>query len=165
MLREVLDLYQDDFLGGFYVSRAPVFEQWVLQEREELQKLTIQGLHVLANHYLAQDDYAAGSIPTLPVAIGIERTLYHMGLYVFAYVGVALFSPWLVHASWLYMLLVLPFAVMVLLTFFRYHAARAQAGWLPFFLWTNFSMLVFLFVPLLDKWHFLVFPYTSINHL
>ena len=64
MLREVLDLYQDDFLGGFYVSRAPVFEQWVLQEREELPKLTIQGLHVLANHYLAQDDYAAGLLIT-----------------------------------------------------------------------------------------------------
>ncbi len=53
MLREMLNLYQGDFLAGFYVRKAPVFEEWALLQRELLQKQAVDGLYFLANHYLA----------------------------------------------------------------------------------------------------------------
>ena len=60
MLREMLNLYQGDFLAGFYVRKAPVFEEWALLQRELLQKQAVDGLYFLANHYLAQGEVANG---------------------------------------------------------------------------------------------------------
>lgn len=99
-----------------------------------------------------KDDYSKGGIPVLPVAIGTGRTLFHIGLYVFAYVGLALVSPWFTSAYILYVVMVVPFALKVLYEFFRYYGANAEKRWLPFFLWTNFSVIVFLVAPVLDKW-------------
>lgn len=102
-----------------------------------------------------KDDYAAGGIPVLPVALGTERTLFQIGLYTFAYVGVALAAPWFVHASWLYLVLVLPFAFKILQEFFRFYRSKGTERWFAFFMWVNISMLVFLIVPVIDKWNFL----------
>ena len=107
-----------------------------------------------------KDDYAKGGIPVLPVSIGTERTLFHMGLYTFAYVGLAVASPFFTSAYFVYALVVVPFAFKVLYEFFRYYQAGAKTRWLPFFLWTNFSVLVFLIAPVIDKWHrFMVHSY------
>ena len=103
-----------------------------------------------------REDYKKGGFPVLPTQLGIEKTLYHMGLYMFAYVGVALAAPWFLRTNILYLLLVVPLTVKVMLEFFKYFRARGQNGWLPFFLWVNVSMLVFLGVPVLDRWFFLL---------
>ncbi len=100
-----------------------------------------------------KDDYKKGGIPVLPAKIGTNATLFHMALYMFAYVGLALASPWFTTAYFFYLLVVVPFALKVLYEFFRYYNTGAQARWLPFFLWTNFSVLVFLIAPVVDKWH------------
>jgi protoheme IX farnesyltransferase len=100
-----------------------------------------------------KDDYEKGGIPVLPAKLGTTPTLFHMGLYVFAYVGLALVSPWFTTAHYLYVLAVVPFALKVLYEFLRYYNAGAEKRWLPFFLWTNFSVLVFLIAPVLDKWY------------
>jgi heme o synthase len=100
-----------------------------------------------------KDDYSKGGIPVLPTKIGTDATLFHMGLYMFAYIGLAVASPWFTSAYFFYLLVVIPFALKVLYEFFRYYNAGAQSRWLPFFLWTNFSVLVFLIAPVLDKWH------------
>ena len=100
-----------------------------------------------------KDDYDKGGIPVLPCRIGTERTLFHMGLYTFAYTGLAIASPFFTSAYLVYGLVVLPFAFKVLYEFIRYNHAGAQNRWLPFFLWTNFSILVFLIAPVIDKWH------------
>lgn len=102
-----------------------------------------------------KDDYAAGNIPTLPVKLGVSKTLFHVGLYTFAYAGVALASPFFLQASWVYALVVFPFAFMLLKEFFRVYKSNATERWLAFFMWTNVSMLVFIFVPVIDKWSFL----------
>jgi protoheme IX farnesyltransferase len=102
-----------------------------------------------------KDDYAKGGIPTLPVALGMERTLFHIGLYTYAYVGVALAAPLFVHASWLYALLTLPFAFKVIQEFYRFNKSKGTERWLGFFMWLNISMLVFLIIPVIDKWNFL----------
>lgn len=100
-----------------------------------------------------KEDYRAGGVPVLPAVVGDERTVFHIGLYTFVYVGVALAAPWFVHASWVYLLLVVPFAVKILIEFFKYQ--KSQSRWFPFFMWTNVSMLVFIIVPVIDKWNFL----------
>ena len=100
-----------------------------------------------------KDDYQKGGIPVLPTRIGTKATLFHMGLYVFAYVGLAIASPWFTSAYFVYLFVVVPFALKVLYEFFRYYQAEAQKRWLRFFLWTNFSMLVFLIAPVIDKWY------------
>lgn len=99
-----------------------------------------------------KDDYKAGGIPVLPSIIGVDRALYHIGLYVFVYVAVALASPWFVETGYLYFCIVMPFALKVLWEFGKYFRAGAREKWLPFFLWVNFSLLVFLLVPVVEKW-------------
>lgn len=96
-----------------------------------------------------QNDYTQADVPVLPAQLGLQRTFFHMGLYTFVYVGLALSAPWFVHARWFHLLLVVPFAVKVLVEFFRY--TRAHQRWLPFFAWVNLSVLVFVFVPVFEK--------------
>lgn len=108
---------------------------------------------VLAIRY--KDDYAQGGIPTLPVALGTETTLFHIGLYTFAYVGVALAAPMFVQASWVFVLLSFPFVFKVLQEFYRYYKSKGAERWLAFFMWLNVSMLVFIVIPVIDKWNFL----------
>lgn len=99
-----------------------------------------------------RDDYEQGGFPVLPVAVGVNRALYHVGLYVFTYVGVALMAPWFLQAHVLYLILVLPMSFKVLWEFKKYYTAGASRAWLPFFLWTNLSLLIYLAAPVMDKW-------------
>jgi heme o synthase len=103
-----------------------------------------------------KEDYSKGGFPMLPVSLGTERTIYHMGIYTLAYVAVAMASPWFVHASWIYLVAVIPVSFKVLQEYWRYYSSKGTQRWLAFFLWTNVSMLVFLVVPVIDKWNFLV---------
>ena len=98
------------------------------------------------------DDYRHGGFPVLPVRLGFERTLFHMGLYTLLYVALAASAPWFVHTGLFYFVLVLPLAFKVLLEFWRFQKKRVASAWLPFFLWVNFSLLGFLASPVLDKW-------------
>jgi protoheme IX farnesyltransferase len=99
-----------------------------------------------------KDDYKMGGIPVLPVMIGTEATLFHMGLYMFAYVALAIAAPWFTGVYWAYGFLVIPFCFKILYEFFMYYRAGGKKRWLPFFLWTNFSILVFLIAPVIDTW-------------
>ena len=105
-----------------------------------------------------KEDYEKGGVPTLPAALGIHRTLLHMGLWTFLYIFVAMGSPWFVQASWIYLLLVGPISFKVLQEFFRFYRSDGQERWLAFFMWTNVSVLIYLFVPVIDKWSFLLIP-------
>ena len=99
-----------------------------------------------------REDYRAGGIPVLPVTVGVDRSMYHIGLYTFTYVGVALLAPWFLQAHALYLLLVFPVSLKLIWEFFKYFQAREARAWLPFFMWTNVSLLVYLAVPVMDKW-------------
>jgi protoheme IX farnesyltransferase len=102
-----------------------------------------------------REDYSKGRVPTISVALGIERTLYHIGIYTFAYVATAVASPWFVHSSWIYILLVVPFGFKIMQEFWRFYRSNGEKRWFAFFMWINVSLLVFLYVPVLDKWNFL----------
>ncbi len=110
-----------------------------------------------------KDDYARAGFPVLPIKIGVRQTLYHIGLYTFAYVALALAAPLFVPSRVVYLVFVIPIALKVLWEFFKYYRSSEQANedailWLPFFLWTNLSMLVFICAPVFDRWCFF---YTS----
>jgi DNA-binding SARP family transcriptional activator len=51
-LWDVITLYQEDFLAGWYVRRAPEFEEWMFMEREQLRRLVVRGLTFLTERCL-----------------------------------------------------------------------------------------------------------------
>jgi predicted ATPase/DNA-binding SARP family transcriptional activator len=59
-LRAALDLYQGDFLEGFYLSESHAFEEWTLQIQERLRRLVAVGLRRLVAVCLGAGDYQAG---------------------------------------------------------------------------------------------------------
>lgn len=104
-----------------------------------------------------KDDYQKGGFPILPVIVGKNRTIYHISFYVWSYVLLALMSPFFVHYSAFYFWMVIPFSILVLFFFFVFVRSSNEKAWLPFFLVVNFSMLGFIFAPVLDKWYPLLF--------
>lgn len=104
-----------------------------------------------------KNDYGRGKFPVLPFVLGDERTKYHISFYVFAYVLLAIMSPFFVPYSIAYLVLVLPFAIITLFQFIKFFKSKDEKAWLPFFLITNFSMLAFIYAPILDKWFPLIF--------
>jgi protoheme IX farnesyltransferase len=104
-----------------------------------------------------KDQYAAAGIPVLPVVIGDQKTLYHIGLYVFAYAAWSVAAPFFL-STWMgYLLVILPFTGKVVWEFLKYNKDQSKRNWLTFFLWTTFSVLVFVIIPVFDKWGELVF--------
>jgi DNA-binding SARP family transcriptional activator len=59
-LWDVIALYQEDFLAGWYVRRAPEFEEWMLMEREQLRRLVVRGLAFLTERCLNEGKEAIG---------------------------------------------------------------------------------------------------------
>lgn len=59
-----LDLYQGEFLHGFYVRNAPAFEEWVIHQRAVLHTLVVHGLYQLAEGYAQAGEYNAGLTTT-----------------------------------------------------------------------------------------------------
>ena len=56
-LQEALELYQGDFLPGFYVQHAPAFEEWVSLTRERLRLAAFDGLFLVSKAAYRQSDY------------------------------------------------------------------------------------------------------------
>jgi len=59
ILRQAMTLYKGDFLQELYVRDAPVFEDWVTQQRNRLHNQAIQGWFGLAQMGLAEGRIAA----------------------------------------------------------------------------------------------------------
>ena len=53
-LRAAVQLYEGDFLAGFYVRHAPEFENWALAQQARLKELVLQALHSLIAHFAGQ---------------------------------------------------------------------------------------------------------------
>lgn len=47
----VVDLYQGEFLQDFYVHDAPLFEAWVVEQREQIHTLVVNALTALVSEY------------------------------------------------------------------------------------------------------------------
>lgn len=101
-----------------------------------------------------KDDYKSGDVPTLPAALGVEKTLYQMVLYTYVYVGLAIASPWFIQTGWFYIFIVIPMSLLVLRETRKFYKAQGQTGWLRYFMLVNISVLFYVFVPVIDKWNF-----------
>ena len=117
----------------------------------------------LAIHY--QKDYKKADLPVLPVSIGYEKTLYQMGFYMLAYVGLIFISPLFLKTGLMYITLLIPLIFILLYQFHEYFYNPSR--WLKFFLWINVSILMCFAVPVLDKWifHYLIRLQNSIAGL
>lgn len=60
LYKEVLELHQGEFLDGFYIQDAPIFEEWLAARRRQLHTQAVHGLHLLAQEYLVQRNYEVG---------------------------------------------------------------------------------------------------------
>ena len=52
-VKDAGSLYAGDFLEGFYVRNAPVFEEWALAQRERLRQAALRAFSTLAAHHAA----------------------------------------------------------------------------------------------------------------
>ncbi len=99
-----------------------------------------------------REDYRKGGIPTLPVVYGVSKTLFHITLWTLAFVAVAILGQLLLHASPIYLMIVLPASFKLIWELQRFVRQPDEKGWLPFFLWINFSLLIYLAAALVDRW-------------
>lgn len=59
-IEEAVQLYRGEFLSGFYVHRAAVFEEWLAGRRESLRQLAVEAIQILATYYTCTGNYLAG---------------------------------------------------------------------------------------------------------
>ncbi|MEM7127896.1 MAG: BTAD domain-containing putative transcriptional regulator [Chloroflexota bacterium] len=60
ILKAAIELYQGEFLQGFHIRNAGAFEEWMLQQREQLHLLILQVLETLATSFIERGEYGAG---------------------------------------------------------------------------------------------------------
>lgn len=103
-----------------------------------------------------KDDYKAAQVPTLPVALGLPQTMLQIRLYTLLYVASALMTPWFLESKWAYMFLTVPMGLVGLFFMQKYAHNTSGRNWFIFFMWTNLSILVFLFAPCVDRWRLIM---------
>ena len=54
---EVLRLYHQDFLDGFSISNAPVFDAWIAEQRDQLRTQAVAGWRQLVSFYQEREQY------------------------------------------------------------------------------------------------------------
>ncbi len=59
-LQTAVALYRGEFLEEFHVRQAPMFEEWVMQQRAELRELALGAYQSLADFYARQHEFEAG---------------------------------------------------------------------------------------------------------
>jgi DNA-binding SARP family transcriptional activator/predicted ATPase len=59
-LHNAVELYQGDFLDGFYADGALAFEEWAIGQRAWFRDLMVQTLHTLVVRHLEREENAAG---------------------------------------------------------------------------------------------------------
>jgi len=59
-LHHALQLYNGEFLAGFFLRDASQFDEWVSFERERYHIGAVRAAQILTSHYLANQDYAQG---------------------------------------------------------------------------------------------------------
>ncbi len=56
-------MYRGEFLAGFYVKKAAIFEEWMINQREYMHQQALNAFATLTNHYISQHQPDKG-IPT-----------------------------------------------------------------------------------------------------
>ncbi len=101
-----------------------------------------------------QKDYQQGGFPTLPVIHGLGVTLRQITAWSLAYIGLALIAPLFMKVGWIYLVPTIAVSAKVILELFRYSQKPEGNQWLPFFLWVNFSLIIYLAAACIDLWSY-----------
>ena len=59
-LETAVALYRGEFLAGFQISKAAIFEEWVTIQRQSTHLLAIEALQRLVEHHIDSGSYDAG---------------------------------------------------------------------------------------------------------
>lgn len=97
-----------------------------------------------------EEDYRQGGIPTLPVSLGAERTRLEISTWTLAYVGLAFLAPFFSDANLIYLAVSFPMSLAILWELYLF-VYRGKT-WLKFFLWINFSLIVYIAAGVADHW-------------
>ena len=111
-----------------------------------------------------QEDYRLGGVPTLPVARGEAPTRFHILIWSVTYVLLGLSATFFLNTGWVYFGIALATSAMVLWELRKYlKAAKAspdhKRDWLRFFLWINFSLILYVIGAVADLWSVYLVPY------
>ncbi|MBC7693280.1 MAG: protoheme IX farnesyltransferase [Methylotenera sp.] len=112
---------------------------------------------VLALKY--KEDYAAGGFPTLPVAHGLGVTVSQIVVWCLAYVALALGAPLFLRVGSLYLAATLIMSLKVLWELRAFVKEPESKRWLHFFLWVNFSQIVYVGAAVADLWSIYLIRY------
>jgi protoheme IX farnesyltransferase len=100
-----------------------------------------------------EDDYRQGGIPTLPVARGTAVTVSQIVIWCLAYVGLALIAPLFLKTHVVYLVIAIAVSTQVLWELRSFVRAPDHAkAWLRFFLWINFSLILYIAAAAVDLW-------------
>ena len=99
-------------------------------------------------------DYAQGGFPTLPVSRGTEVTVFQIGLWCLAYVGLALLAPLFLNVGAFYLSVAIAMGIKLLVELVRFARQPESQRWWGFFLWVNFSLIILIGAAALDGWRY-----------
>lgn len=102
-----------------------------------------------------REDYARGDFPTLPVARGEKVTILQIAVWGVSYVALSLLAPLFLGVGKIYVGIAVPTCLILLWElrgFVRDAGVPGSKGWLKFFLWVNFSLILFVGAAALDLW-------------
>lgn len=99
-----------------------------------------------------QKDYQLGGFPTLPVKHGQGVTLQQIIVWCLCYLGLALIGPLFLKVRWIYEIPSILVCLKVIQELWIFVKNPEGKHWLKFFLWVNFSLILFLTAAVLDLW-------------
>lgn len=105
---------------------------------------------VLALRYV--EDYRSGGVPTLPVQVGATPTVIQISIWCLGYLSIALMAPLFLDVRAIYLSSAIIVSILILRSLRKFSLKPESQQWLKFFLWVNFSLILFVAAAALDRW-------------
>lgn len=105
-----------------------------------------------------RDDYKSGNFPTLPVTHGTEITVSRIVLWCLAYVGIAILGPLFLKVSGFYCIVTFLMSAKILWELRKFVIQPENKSWIHFFLWVNFSLIIYISAAAADLWSIFLIP-------
>lgn len=103
-------------------------------------------------------DYEQGGFPTLPVARGLEITVQQISRWTWTYVLLACSAPFFIPVKWIYLSIAIIMSLKLFWELRLFKQAPESKRWLHFFLWINFSLIIYIAAIAVDLWSVYLVP-------